>query len=123
MVGINGARTLRRATDGGHELLEPLDLGVEGPVVPDLVPDAERLEEARVHGRRADDGHVRALLEVRAALLRRIQQRESQLLGCGYENGKQSEVLCSVFWREKTGAAFEMKFSVRVARWAGRQSV
>jgi hypothetical protein len=100
-MGMVGTRTLRRATDGGHELLEPLDLGVEGPVVPDLVPDAERLEEARVHGRGADDGHVRALLEVRAALLRRLQQREPQLLGCGYENGKQSEALCSVFLEGK----------------------
>jgi hypothetical protein len=64
---FNGAtyvRTLRRAADGRHQLLEPLDLGVEGPVVPDLVGDAQRLEEARVHGGRANDRHVGALLEV-----------------------------------------------------------
>jgi hypothetical protein len=59
-----------------------LDLGVEGPVVPDLAGDAQRLEEARVHGGRADDRHVGALLEVRAALLRRLQQGQPELLGC-----------------------------------------
>jgi hypothetical protein len=48
------------------------DLGVGGPLFPDLVADAQRLEEARVHGGRADDRHVRALLEVGAALLRRL---------------------------------------------------
>ena len=90
--GVDGRRTLCGAADGGHELLEPLDLGVEGPVVPDLVGDAQRLEEARVHGGGADDRHVRALLEVGAALLRRLQQRQPVLLGCADNNGSARHV-------------------------------
>jgi hypothetical protein len=57
--------------DGGEELVEPLDLGVERPVVPNLVSEADGVEEIEVHGGGADDGHVGALLEVSAGLGRR----------------------------------------------------
>ena len=92
-------RTLRGAADGRHQLLEPLDLGVEGPVVPDLVADAQRLEEARVHGGGADDGHVGALLEVGAALLRRLQQRQTEFLGYMRNNKQNRNFSMSREWR------------------------
>jgi len=56
--------------DGGEELAEPLDLGVERPVVPNLVSKSDGVEEVKVHGGGADDGHVGTLLEVAAGLRR-----------------------------------------------------
>ena len=55
---------LTAGADGGGDLLEPLDLKADGPVVPDLVGEAEGAEEGGVHGGGAGDGHVGALLEV-----------------------------------------------------------
>jgi len=66
---------------GGQQLPEPLDLGVEWAVVPDLVAQADGVEEVEAHGGGADDGHVRALLEVAAGLGRR-RQRKPKVLGC-----------------------------------------
>jgi len=112
---VHHVRTLRGAADGRHQLLEPLDLGVEGPVVPDLVGDAQRLEEARVHGGRADDRHVGALLEVGAALLRRLQQRQPELLGC-MRDTKQSRIF-SVLRRHIKVLCFSSSF------WEGKRRV
>jgi len=69
------------AADGWEELSEPLDLGVQRAVVPNLVAEADGVEEVEAHGGGADDGHVRALLEVAAGLGRR-QQRQPKVLGC-----------------------------------------
>jgi hypothetical protein len=60
-------------------------LRVEGPVVPNLVAQADGLEEVEVHGGGADDGHVGALLEVAARLGRR-RERQAKVLGCTYVN-------------------------------------
>ena len=69
--------------DGGEELAEPLDLGVEGAVVPDLVAEADRVEEVEVHGGGADDGHVRALLDVAGAdRLGRRKKRQAKVISC-----------------------------------------
>ena len=70
------------SADGGGDLLEPLELKADGPVVPDLVGEAERAEEGGVHGRCARDGHVGALLEVGAARLGRRQERQPELSAC-----------------------------------------
>uniref|UniRef100_A0A0E0HB16 Uncharacterized protein n=1 Tax=Oryza nivara TaxID=4536 RepID=A0A0E0HB16_ORYNI len=76
-------RLVTVAADGGEELTEPLDLGVEGAIVPNLVAEADGLEEGGVHGGGADDRHVRPLLEV-AAALRRRRQRQPKVLSCIY---------------------------------------
>ena len=58
-------------------------MGVKRPVVPNLVSEADGVEEVEVHGGGTDDGHVGALLEVAAGLGRRWQ-RQTKVLGCTY---------------------------------------
>ena len=70
------------AADGGGDLLEPLQLEADGPVVPDLVGEAERAEEGRVHGGGAGDGHVGAFLEVGRRRLGRREERQPELGAC-----------------------------------------
>jgi hypothetical protein len=68
--------------DVGLEVLEPLDLGVQGPRAPDGLPQPARLEEGRVQRRGARDREVGAAAERRVARLGRRQQRQPQLLRC-----------------------------------------
>jgi hypothetical protein len=71
------------AADGGHELLEPLDLGAQGPIVPDAAAEAVLIEELQVHGGGANDGHVRALPDVPGAdRLRRREKRQAKVISC-----------------------------------------
>jgi hypothetical protein len=74
--------TLRGAADLGLQVLEPLDLGVQGARAPDGVLEAARLEEGHVQRRGARDGEVGAAVECRVLRLGRRQQRQTQLLRC-----------------------------------------
>ena len=46
-------------------------MGIERPIVPNLISEANGVEEVGVHGGGTDDGHVGTLLEVTAGLGRR----------------------------------------------------
>jgi hypothetical protein len=76
------SQVLTAAADGGRELLEPLDLGAQGPVVPDSVAQSVLLEELKVHGGGTGDGHAGALLEVAAVRLGRRELRQAEVISC-----------------------------------------
>jgi hypothetical protein len=81
-TGSNENRTLRGVADGWPHVLEPLDLRVQGPRVPDRLPEPARHEKWRVQRRGARDGEVGATVERRVVRLGRRQQRQPQLLRC-----------------------------------------
>ena len=57
--------TLRRAADGGQQLLEPIHLFVDGGVHPEALAEATLVEKVEREGRGGDEGEVSALVEVR----------------------------------------------------------
>jgi hypothetical protein len=73
---------LVRLAEGRLHVLEPSDLGVDGAGVPDALVDAVLLEEGVLQRRRAGDGEVGALAEVRSVRLRRRRQRQPEVLRC-----------------------------------------
>lgn len=61
-IALHTASTNRR-----QDLLEPLNLCVQGAVVPYLVAQTYRLEEIGIESGGTDNRHVRAFLEAGAA--------------------------------------------------------
>lgn len=75
--------TLGRAADGGQQLLEPLDLDVDGGIDPQALAEASLVEELEGERGGRHPGEVGTLLEVVIQrLLRRREQREPEVLSC-----------------------------------------